>query len=239
MRLRTFDELMVSIRSAAGDVPRLRVFVKQLEGRIDFVKPTVMRREGGSETLQFPVEADRIPVYLLLERDPIATFPDDPLSTLFRVGPMSNPALCVGLFPHAADPYWHGVRLLCLFHELLAERDADRRPIPKHEFALFRKGVLINASAHGRMEIYQRSRIALDILDAHFGGRIRTKAAELKSEGLLTGEHLRNRMRMYMDHLVNVEFIRPASEEETRARAMATGLAIPALLDGMPIDPYS
>jgi hypothetical protein len=44
---------------------------------------------------------------------------------------------------------------------------------------------------------------------------------------------------MYMDHLVNVEFIRPASEEETRARAMATGLAIPALLDGMPIDPYS
>jgi hypothetical protein len=239
MRLGTFDQLMVSIRSAAGDVPRLRVLVKELQERIDFQKPMHLRREGGSETVLSPVDARRIPVYTLMERDPLAARPDDPLSTLFSVGPASRPVLAIGLFPHAADPFWHGVRLLTLFHELLASREIRAARGQAHEALGFRRQAMRNAAAHGEMEHYQRSRIVLDILDAHFAGRIRAKAAELRLEGNHSDEQLRNRMRVFMDHSVNAEFTRPASEEETQARALSTGQAIPALLDDMPVDPYN
>lgn len=239
MRIRTFDELMVSIRSAAGDVPRLRILVKDLGSAIDFVKPTVMRREGGTDTVEFPTAPGRIPVYLLMEQDPLALRPNDPLATLFRLGPETHRVTCVGLFPHSADPFWHGVRLLIVLDELLADRESYSRPIPVHRFPGFRKSVIVNASAHGRMEAYRRSRIALDILDAHFHGRIRAKCKEHVREGLIAGEPLKNRMRMFMDHLVNTEFHRPVSEFETQARVLTTGLAIPALIDGQPVDPYN
>ncbi|HVM90298.1 MAG TPA: hypothetical protein VMU11_00160 [Verrucomicrobiae bacterium] len=238
MRIRTFDELMVSIRSA-GDVPRLRVFVKRLEARIDFAERSMMRNERGSETVPFPVDPHRIPVFHLMDRDPLATRPNDPLATIFRVGPMTHRVLAIGLFPHSADPFWHGVRILTVMQELLAEREADRRPIPTHPFPGFRKRVFVNAAAHGRMAAYERSRLALDILDGLFRGRIRQKCMDLRREGLHREEQLKNRMRMFMDHLVNTELVRAASEEETTARALVTGQAIPALIDGMPIDPYN
>jgi len=228
VRIRTLEELMVSMHSAAADVTRLRVMVKDLKGKIDFITPTVsLRQEGGEERLLPPAEAEHIGVYHLLEFDPLALRPNDPLVSPVRVGLFGRERLAVGLFPHSADPFWHGLRLLMLMQEILGQRKLDL--------------LMGDRAPHQKRAAYQVSRVALDVLDAHFKGSIRAKARELRREGLITGVQLANRMRAFMDHAIGTasDFIRPASEEETVARALTTGQAIPALLDPEPPNAYN
>ncbi|MEI7512416.1 MAG: hypothetical protein WCK01_03080 [Candidatus Uhrbacteria bacterium] len=250
MRIRTFDQMMVSISTAAGDVPRLRTLVDRIRHGTDFISPMVVRRENGYETVLPSMDRERISVFRLIDGDPLAEKENDPLATYLSVGPSDNRTTAIGILPHSASPYWHGLRLLVLVQELLAERKLDRMPVPRllkegenhvsdWRAVGFRQVSSQNINAHCEHANYQASRLVLDILDTHFGGRIRQKTAELKREGLIVGVHLTSRMRAYIDYQVEMEFDTPASDEEAHARALTTGLCMPALLEPHPIDPYN
>jgi hypothetical protein len=223
LHIKTYDELMTCLNAASGDVGRLNNRVKEMAASIDFIPDECPPREG------------RFAVYKLLDEDPLALRPDDPLSTLVRTGYPDKRILSVGIFPQSADRFWHGVRLLSLLQEVAAEREIETFAA-SNQYRDSRKSHIKEMSALNKRVCYDASRLVLDILDGHAHGDLRRKTKQQVREGNLTGHALKQRMRAYANFLVKERFPGPATKSEIRARELCVEQCLPALLAR---DPYN